>query len=75
MLKITKGYVRAILFVVKRTFSFLSHMDVWCLELQIRHNLLLRQTEALCSVPVQLKQSLLFESISLQSSTLFDDPH
>ena len=53
MLAITKGYVQALLFVVERTFSFLSRMEVMCSELQIRHNLLLRQSEALCFVPVQ----------------------
>ena len=65
ILAVTKKYV------VKRTFSFLSHIEVWCFKLQIRHNALLRQSETLCFVPVQLKQSFLFESISLQSSTLF----
>ena len=48
MLTITKGYVQALRFVVKRIFLFLSHMEVWWFELQMRHNLLLRQSEALC---------------------------
>ena len=39
MLTVTKGYTQASLFVVKRTFSFLSHMEVWCFELLMRHNL------------------------------------
>ena len=75
MLTVTKGYTQASLFVVKRTFSFLSHMEVWCFELLMRHNLLLRQSEALYFVPVQLKQSFFFESISLRSSTLLTDSH
>ena len=56
MLTITKGYVKSVLFVVKRIFSFLSDMEVWCFELQIRHNSLLPQSQALCFVPVQLKK-------------------
>ena len=56
MLTITKGYVKPVLFVVKRIFSFLSDMEVWCFELQIRHNSLLLQSQALCFVPVQLKK-------------------
>ena len=71
MLTITKGYVQALRFVVKRTFSVLSHMEVWCFEFQVRHNLMLRQSENLCFVLVQLKQSFFFESISSQFSTLF----
>ena len=45
MLTITKGYVQALLFAVKKTFSFWSHMELWCFELQIRHNLLLQESK------------------------------
>ena len=62
-----------LVFFVKRTFSFLSHIELWRCHFQIRHNLLLRQSGALSFIPVQLKQSFFFESISLPSSTLFTD--
>ena len=74
ILTITKKYVQTLLFFVKRTFSIWSHMKVCCSGLQIKHNLLLRQSHALCFVPVQLKQ-IFFESISLRSFTFFTDPH
>ena len=73
MLTITEGYAQALIFVVTWTFSFLSHMEVWCFELQTKHNLLLRQSKTLCFAPVQLKQSFFFESISLRSSTPLTD--
>ena len=42
-------------------------MNVWCFELQIRHNLLLKQS-MLCTSAVETK--FLFDSISLRSSAL-----
>ena len=59
MLTITKEYVHALLFVVKRTFSFFTHMEVWWFELQMSHKLLLRQSEALCFVNQNFQVSFL----------------
>ena len=73
MLIITRGYVQVLVFFVKRIFSFLSHIELWWCQFQIRHNSLLRQSGALSFIPVQLKQSFFFESIRMPSSTLFTD--
>ena len=75
MLIITKGYVQALLFVFKTTFTFLWQMEVCCFELQIKQNLLLGQSAAVCFTQVQLKQSFSFESISRRYSTLFTESH
>ena len=63
---ITTGYEHLLLIVVKKAFSFLSHM-----ELQLLHSLLLQHLEAPCFAPLQLKQGLFFEETSRRSSALF----
>ena len=71
MFMITTWYDHALLFVVRKKFSFSSHIKVWCFELQLVHIVLLRHSDALCFVPVQLNQSSVFESSTLRSSTIF----
>ena len=71
---ITTWYDHALLFVVRKKFSFLSHIKVWRFELQLVHSILLRHSDALCFVPVQLNQSSVFEKApcDLLQSLLFD---
>lgn len=71
MFMITTWYDHALLFVVRKKFSFSSHIKVWCFELQLVHIVLLRHSDALCFVPVQLNQSSVFENSTLRSSTIF----